>query len=322
MGTAMKKKSVKAAVSVLLTALLFYYFYQTVDFHSVAAYIREVRWGWMAAAAGAYCLTYPARAFRIYYLTRYSGVKSFWQTQRICFRHQFYGRIIPFKVGDLSLVYLLKSMRNVPLGEGGAVLLLVRLFDGVIIILSFLFCNLWVNMNLLPGWVLILVLCAAVAAVFLAPGVISCLSVWLEKSPVGEKPLVKKLTKGVLQIRDMMTSSVATPKNFAVIGMVSLVMWFFVYFSMHGVVLAFGQPVSFFQTVVASFLASAAAFLPINGVGGFGMVETGWTLGFTLLGMDRAAALSSGVVSNTMSFLIICFFGLISYIPVRRKRNV
>ncbi len=307
----MKNKLAKIAGSVLITVLFFYYFYKTVDFREIAEYVKTIRWEWMAVAAGAYCLTYPVRAFRIYYLTRNSGNHSFLQTQRICFRHQFYSRIIPFKVGDLSLVYLLKKA-GISVGEGGAVLLLIRLFDGVIIILSFLLCNLFVNMEVIPSWILLLILVLAVAVVFLMP-------VLLSRSVHLLKKLPEKLYHAIEQIRTMLTQSVATPKNFLVIGLVSLMMWFFVYLSMHGVVLAFSQPISFFETVVASFLASAAAFLPINGIGGFGMVETGWTLGFTLLGMERTAALSSGVVSNTMSFLIICLFGIISYISVNRR---
>ena len=311
----MKNKAVKIVGSVLVTVLLFSYFYKTVDLREVAGYLKTVRWEWMAVAALAYCMTYPARAFRIYYLTRNSGNRSFLQTQKICFRHQFFGRIIPFKVGDLSLVYLLKKA-GVSVGEGGAVLLLIRLFDGVIIILSFLLCNLFVNMDVIPPWILLLVLALVIAAIFIVPVLLTRYSALLEKLP-------GKLYHIIEQIRQMMTQSVATPKNFCVIGLVSLMMWFFVYLSMHGVVLAFSQQVSFFETVVASFLASAAAFLPINGIGGFGMVETGWTLGFTLLGMERTAALSSGVVSNTMSFFIICFFGIISYIPMnRRNQNV
>ncbi|MBE7043401.1 MAG: flippase-like domain-containing protein [Ruminococcaceae bacterium] len=309
----MKNKLAKIAGSVLVTVLFFYYFYKTVDFGLVAEYVKTVRWEWIAVAALSYCLTYPVRAFRIYYLTRNSGNHSFLQTQRICFRHQFFGRIIPFKVGDLSLVYLLKKA-GVSVGEGGAVLLLIRLFDGVIIILSFLLCNLFVNMDVIPGWILLLVLALAIGAVFFTPFLLSRYVHLLQKLP-------EKLYRAVEQIRIMLTQSVATLKNVLVIGLVSLIMWFFVYLSMHGVVLAFSQPISFPQTVVASFLASAAAFLPINGIGGFGMVETGWTLGFTLLGMDRTVALSSGVVSNTMSFLIICLFGIISYIPVKRRNN-
>lgn len=311
----MKHKPAKIIGSVLVTVLFFYYFFNTVDFSEIARFVKTVRWEWLAVAAGAYCLTYPARAFRIYYLTRHSGNHSFLNTQRFCFRHQFYGRIIPFKVGDLSLVYLLKKA-GISVGEGGAVLLLIRLFDGIIIILSFLLCNLFVNMEVISGWILLLILALAVAAVFVMPVLLFRYSCFLQRLP-------EKLYRAIEQICTMLKQSVATPENFLVIGLVSFVMWFFVYLSMHGVVLAFSQPISFYETVVASFLASAAAFLPINGIGGFGMVETGWTLGFTLLGMERTEALSSGVVSNTMSFLIICLFGIISYIPLnRRNKNV
>lgn len=311
----MKSKWGKIVASVVVTVLLFSYFLKTVDLKEAVGAFKHIRPGWMVVAVLSYCLTYPARAFRIYYLTRNSGNPGFLPTQKICFRHQFYGRIIPFKVGDLSLVYLLRKA-GVSVGEGGAVLLLIRLFDGVIILLSFLLCNCFVNMDVLPWWVPVLILLAAVSAVFLLPYLLQRWDGLLKKLP--EK------WYGMMQnIKAMLTQSVATPKNFLVIGGVSLVMWFFVYLSMHGVVLAFSQQVSFFETVVASFLASAAAFLPINGIGGFGMVETGWALGFTLLGMDRTVALSSGVVSNTMSFVIICFFGILSYITVnRRNQNV
>lgn len=311
----MKSKWLNIVASVFVTGLLFSYFLKTIDLKEAVGYLKQIRPGWLAVAVASYCLTYPARAFRIYFLTRHSGNPGFLPTQRICFRHQFYGRIIPFKVGDLSLVYLLKKA-GVSMGEGGAVLLLIRLFDGVIILLSFLICNCFVNMDILPEWVPLLILLLAVGAVFLFPVLLNRWDGLLKKLP-------EKWYGVIRNIKMMVTQSVATPKNFLVIGGVSLVMWFFVYLSMHGVVLAFSQPVSFYETVVASFLASAAAFLPINGIGGFGMVETGWTLGFTLLGMERTIAVSSGVVSNTMSFIIICFFGILSYITVnRRNQNV
>lgn len=309
-----RSRWVKVALSVLLTVLLFSYFYRTIDLGEFLASVREASWGFVLLGALMYCMTYPLRAFRIYYLTRHAGNAGFGKTQAITFRHQFYGRIIPFKVGDLSLVYLLRSYADVPLPQGSAVLVLLRVFDAFVIILSFLLCNISVSMRLFSNWILVAVLAALAAVLLCAPFAITRAADWIRKRGIYRRRAVRRLVDAVLNVRDMLVHSVASPKNFAVIGLSSALLWLFVYLSMYFVIAAFGQQVTLAETVVASFLASAAAFLPINGIGGFGAVETGWAVGFTLLGVARPVALASGVVSNMMSFVVICVFGLVSYL--------
>ena len=90
---------------------------------------------------------------------------------------------------------------------------------------------------------------------------------------------------------------------------------------MHFVAVAFFPGLTVVKTVAASFLASVAAFLPVNGLGGFGTTEAGWTLGFSLVGMPRNIALISGVISNLMSFAVTVCCGLISFI-VGGEKNV
>lgn len=308
----MKSKWAKSFAAVLVTGLLFWYFYQTIEFGEVAQAFRMVRLPWMGLAVLAYCMTYPLRAFRIYYLTRTQEGCGFLQVQKICCRHQFYGRILPFKAGELSLVYLLKK-EGISLGAGSTVLLLIRLFDVTMILLSFFFCNFFVRTRVFPAGLLIAAL-VLVCLVFVGVLFLARHTGFVQKLPKKLRPVAGKIC-------NVLSASVATPKDLIVLGLVSLGLWALVYLSMHSVVLAFAQEVSFCETVVASFLASVAAFLPVNGIGGFGVTETGWTLGFTLLGLDRTMALSTGVASNTMSFCVICLFGLLSYIPATRRNN-
>lgn len=304
----------KIVFSCLLTVFLFYYFFQTIDFSLFLSSLYTISWGWVGVAALCYLCTYPIRGYRIFYLTKHCSALTYSKTLLLTFRHQFYGRIIPFKVGDLSLVYLLKSRGNVGMPEGSAVLLLLRLFDGFIILVSFLICNLAVRVPLFSSYIILGILALLLGGLLVTPWLIQKITDWLKHHHYFNKNLIKKGSDAFSQIRTLLLQAVVSGRRFFMLMGNSLLLWFFVYLSMHFIVVAFGQSFLLSETIVASFLASAAAFLPINGIGGFGAVETGWVIGFTALGMNQAVALSSGMISNIMSFVVICLMGLYSFL--------
>jgi hypothetical protein len=66
----------------------------------------------------------------------------------------------------------------------------------------------------------------------------------------------------------------------------------------------------------AAFGSSLAVFtnmLPINAFAGFGTQETGWVLGFGLLGAPREAALASGLGAHCVQLVDVCLFGVLGH---------
>ena len=72
---------------------------------------------------------------------------------------------------------------------------------------------------------------------------------------------------------------------------------------------AIGLPQRYPLVVVGSTFASLAKALPFITIGGFGAHEAGWTIGFTLTGMETATAISSGFAVNILTLLMSVLFG-------------
>ena len=301
----MKKKIINIFISVVITLLFIRTLALIWSSGDVVEGIVNADFRFVLLAALCYIFTYPLRAFRIFYLAGCNNGITYGKILPVCFRHQFYGRIIPFKAGELSLVYLLKKRCGISISEGGTTLVLLRVFDGFVMVLSFIICNLFVGMGGIvsyiagAGLITLVALCSLGIALF--PKVICYLK--------------KKKLSGPVSVAENVWEMVNNLKvaDFAMLFLSTVVLWVFVYLSMHFVAYAFVSSLDIVHTVAASFLASVASFLPVNGLGGFGTTEAGWTLGFMLIGIDKSTAVVSGVVSNLMSFVIVCVFGLISF---------
>lgn len=299
------KRSVRICLSVIITILLIFSMYKLWGSGDIASALSEARPAFLVIAACFYVLTYPVRAFRIYYMAKGNAEIKYSKVLPVCMRHQFYSRIFPFKAGEFYLIYLLKSNYNINVSKGGTMLFLIRFFDGVAIVLSYLICNAFVGMGgivskIAIGGLIVLFVCGAFG-IKIFPKIISFL----------RKHKKEKFADVLCDVYGMLGGQ--SIKDILVMVFATAVLWTFVYLSMHFTALSFYPALSVVETVVASFLASVAAYLPVNGIGGFGTTEAGWTLGFTLIGMDRNTALVSGLVSNLMSFVIICVFGLVSF---------
>ena len=301
----MKKKIINILISVIITLLLLKAVSGIWSEGNITAGVKQIKPLFLIFAMVCYVMTYPLRSFRIYYMMRNSADISFLNILPICMRHQFYSRIIPFKAGELSLVYLLRKKHGASVVHGSTILLLLRIFDAAVMVLSFIICNFCENTG---GWL------SYLATALLAGVVLSAVIMFFAFGRITEflKRKGKNRLAGVFEDVSNLVKTISA-KDIAALFLSTAVLWMFVYLSMHFVAVSFFPGLKFTNTV--------AAFLPINGIGGFGTTEAGWTLGFTLIGMPGDTALISGVVSNLMSFTIVCIGGLISYL-IRGDRGV
>lgn len=302
----MKKKLLSILISILITIffvqsalnLTNFDFSESTDRFKISLFV----FGTLCYAA-----TYIFRAFRIHRLSK--SEQSFFRTLFVCFRHQFYGRIIPFKAGDLSLVYLLGKFCGKSAESAGGTLIAVRFFDGAIMLSAFIICALFS----MGGTGLYIILASLLLAVLLGTPFIAKKFICFIGNRFPKNKFIQFINKICTSLSEFSVKDCITA-----VGSTTA-LWFFLYLSMHFTALSFGIETTLPQTVTASFLASAAAVLPVNGLGGFGVTESGWTAGFVMIGADRNAALSSGIASNLMSFAVICIFGAISFIPGGKK---
>ena len=303
----MKRKIVGIIISILITVLFVRVAAKLLDFETLKT-LDGFNKPLMFSGTVCYIFTYLFRAFRIHYTAK--PEKGFGTTLLVCFRHQFFGRILPFRTGDLSLIYLLSKYCGRTVSSAGGTLLAIRFFDGIVMLSSFLFCTALTLKKSASH-----IVYAGVATILLLvvlPFIASKCTVALNR---------RFPTNRIVQFAEKIRTSLAllSAKDFFILLVSTIILWIFIYLSMFFVARAFRIKISFISTVSASFLASAAALLPINGLGGFGTTETGWTAGFVLFGIEKTRALASGIASNTMSFVIICIFGAVSLLLGGKK---
>ena len=82
----------------------------------------------------------------------------------------------------------------------------------------------------------------------------------------------------------------------------SLACWALTYSVFLVLMRAFGLPVNVSQIVLGATGGVISGFLPIGGIGSFGTLEAGWTLGFVLVGLTRSQAVTSGFGVSLVTF--------------------
>jgi uncharacterized membrane protein YbhN (UPF0104 family) len=101
----------------------------------------------------------------------------------------------------------------------------------------------------------------------------------------------------------------------------SLLIWLATFAWFSAFMQAIGLPQPYPLVVVGSTFASLAKALPFVTIGGFGAHEAGWTLGFSLTGMETTVAITSGFAVNILTLLMSLFFGGTALIYMNWRRG-
>ncbi len=99
---------------------------------------------------------------------------------------------------------------------------------------------------------------------------------------------------------------------------ISFGIWLSLYSFIYALVTAININLYFFAVLLASTFALFTTVLPIQGIGGFGTMESGWAIGFIAVGLTKGVAISSGFVVHIVILLYCLILGLIGLISMRR----
>lgn len=222
---------------------------------------------------------------------------------------------LPFRTGEFSLMYLLKSEYGVEYSKGAAVLVLAKTFDFLVIVTLFL-----VSAGILPvlppfyrellpwaGGAFF----AAVASIFMlgrSREIYAMLPSFFKEGPLAESAFmsaVKKVLKGAEVIRSRKTLAASLA--------VSLALWAFLYGSNFLVIWGVGLKLSMLEMVFLVTSMSLFANLPIHSPGGFGTSESFWTLVLFAMGVPKEAGIATGFASHIVTIayaLVFMLYGL------------
>ncbi len=241
--------------------------------------------------------------------------------------HNMASYVLPAKSGEATFVLYLKGLCGVPLSAGLASLLVSRLYDFATLCAAVALACAWLSMTphwaapVWVGWGLAGILAAASAAFLLLslrgekaahPLRLALRALRLEPTRLG-----RSLSAAIQRVADALPVARAGA-SVRVLFALSLLVWLgiFVFYALLSRGFGLPERVGLLQATFASGLAIASNVLPINAFAGFGTQETGWVLGFGLLGIDRASALASGLAVHLVQLFNVCLLGLLGHLAM------
>jgi len=291
-----------------LTGLLFLYLlWRSVDVAESLRTFSGIHVGAACAAAGLYIVQYFFLAVRWRLLNR--GRVGIGSCYAITATHNMTNNVLPFRTGELAYPYLLKRHFDIGLGDSTATLFYARIFDLAAMALFFFGSLAFVGKDVLETvaaskdeilrFTLLVVLVGGVLL-----GVYVLLDRWANNADGGEheglrgkiRGAFRSLTRGLQRV-EIVSISI---RMFLYSMAIFLARYAFFMYALR----AFGIDLLFGEAVAASTLAILGAIFPLQGVGGYGTIETGWVLGLVLIGVEPTRALMAGFGVHTFRLVL------------------
>jgi uncharacterized protein (TIRG00374 family) len=308
----MKSHGLKILLSLVLTAVLLYFFFRGVDLGKTREAILGASPAWLATSLVLGLLTFFLRAVRWTWILRPVARVPIWPAFAAT-ATGFAANNLPGKVGEVLRPYLLSRSQSLPFSPLLASILLERVFDGASVIFFFLlamgiglpgsgggFARL-----LAPAAVLAVLVAAVLFAVFRrtqAERLFEKMCRWLPAK------FQKRATEFALTFVDGF-ASLKSPGLLIAIVAGSLAMWFVINVQIYCVLKAFALPLP----LSAAYVVTAAAVLglAVPTPGGLGSYQVAVQIALTdVFSVPRTAATSVALVAWATSFVLVTILGL------------
>ena len=274
----------------------------------------------LLVALGLHVVTYLLRSLR-FRLLIHSARPSLVSLFDIVTVHNLMNHVLPFRTGELSYFYLIRSLHGVPLSEGVGTLAICRIMD----LMAFaLFYPLAIILLYLKGFsfppYLWPVLWTVVPLFFLLAALLVVLSVrgkalvGLLRRLIGRGPsrgsrwverVLEKLEEAAYSFQHLGAKKIYLGTfllSLAIIGLLYII----IYILLAGM----GYPMEMPLVIFCSTLASVGQLLPLYSFGGFGTLEAGWTVGCVMAGFSKEMGMASGLSFHIIALLFVSIMGL------------
>jgi uncharacterized membrane protein YbhN (UPF0104 family) len=278
--------------------------------------------------SGLYLLMAYFRGIRLGYVIR-EGNHA--RLTAIAALHAFLNHILPFRLGELSLPFLVKAFTPRGLTSGSLSLIVVRLYDAVSIALLSLLSLLVVGGEFSPSvrevlWISGVGVVLGFAVVFRYLGAVLAMA-----STAGCRLLsiagrrgeavavrIRRVTDHMhdeIDALGAMQKYVFLPASSVAVTVANYALFYFAMVFM-------GIDIGFFKNMLASLGELVTTFLP-NTLGSFGTMEAGWAAGYALCGVQKADAIATGFIMHgiiILSGFVFSVCGMLYLLAGRRLK--
>ena len=235
--------------------------------------------------------------------------------------HNMLNNLLPVRSGELSYVYLLKKRFDLGGSEGVASLLVARMMDFIAIFSYFFLSSLLIshdgpsiNLKLISLFFLLLL----VISLIYFQKIFSITASFFERITI----LPERISQNIV---DKLNNLSATIKLMSLEGaysrcfLLTAVIWGTRYLMLYVIISAMGVDIIFWEVVFAATAMFIMVSLPIQGLAGFGTLETGWAAGFILVGLDKEVAISTGFAFHIILLAYTITLGFLGYFLMKLR---
>jgi uncharacterized membrane protein YbhN (UPF0104 family) len=279
-----------------------------------------------ALALGVHLAIYLLRAARFSALLPAADRPPFPGVLAASAAHNLAAYVLPAKTGEATLVVYLRSHSGVAASAGLATLLLSRLLDLATLCLLVAGASLALRGTFsgefaaLVPWLAagLLALSAVLGAACLRPDLLPRAAAAAARGlGLGQTRIGTLLLAKVGSLAGALRRS-ASPAGLLLASLLSFALWglVFLFYAVLGRGVGLPAELGFLHTVFGASLAVLFNLLPINGFAGFGTQEAGWKVGFVLVGVEPALALSTGFAVHLAQLANVVLLGLLGHLAL------
>jgi hypothetical protein len=287
------------------------------DPKSVVGVGATIGWDGVGRLFIVYAVTQLFRAARLWIAIGADRRPGFGRLWAIASVHQFLNHVLPARLGEVGLPLLLRQFTAVGMAPAISLLVAVRLQEVHVLALIFVVAAVTFFASHPAGargpiWVIGVLVILGISGLRITLPRLVNRAARLAMPTVGEASRFAHSRRRLGGFLLNLEKELAVPLTVRVRTLFFLVtgaVWASTFFFFRELLRLSGLDISFSETVLGSALANLSHVLPVNAFGSFGSLEAGWTLGFSLVGIETRTALATGLV---MHVLVLVFLALMA----------
>ncbi len=323
----MKKSHYIQIIAILLTVIFVAILISQISLKDILSTLANINPAYLLAGFLLYSCSYFFRSLRFAYLL--NNEIRLGDMYRIVCLHNMFNYILPVRSGELSYVYLIKKIHGRSAGEGLATLILSRIFDYILItslfFISFIFLRdlkmISVNVILLGIAFMVLLLFLLIWFLYKGRSSFHLLEKFfgafrIDQHRVGDYVLRKcDETAQCIENLHETKQRMWYPLIISTLGV-----WLSIYTMNFVLIMAMNIQLTYIAVIFASTFAILTTVLPVQGLGNFGTLEAGWTIGFVAVGVSRDIAISTGFIYHFIIILYFLVWGIWGFFALRKHK--
>ena len=312
--------------SLLITAFLLIYLLGEISEADFGEVLRRVSAGSLFGAMLSYLILNLLRALRFRILLDKSDAPLRILIP-ITLYHNGLVRLLPFKLGELSYIVLLRSRLNYSMESGVSSLLSARLLELLIIVIVFATGTLLSGVQFadpqaetLLTAMMILIFIASVIGLYFGSSLLRALlriiRPILSALTTSESRLTARLESQLLKIADQL-EDIRNPRLFASALLISCFTYLSSFMVNYILLRAVGLEADLPTTIIIISIGMFGSALPFT-PSGYGVVEWAWVIGLTgFAGYETAEAGTIGFILHGFQVITAALYGLGGYLLIR-----